>query len=138
MDSGAMAPLFIPFFRTDKALNCMSSDWPVTQLLRELRLKMLRQIVYEMEFRGVWIARKHGGRVIQARKQFGLSILNELLFPSLGEDLSLLHGEDLFGVNDYQFATKASLSLVFGYDYGGGMHDIIAPSGTKRNQIVGI
>jgi hypothetical protein len=110
------------------------SEWPISCMLDELHFRVLRQIVHQMESRGLWVRREHRTEILDARHAYGAHLMQETLLPVLGDDYAELVSERVFGLTDYKFGLRAPRSLSFGYDMGTGIHRLLVSDGFTRSE----
>jgi len=112
-----------------------SHSWPITSLLKELKLKVIRQIVDGLETKGFWIPDEEYSQILQFRKEQANIIRQRLITPALGEaDDSILNSPSLFGPNK-DFAFNISTPIIFGHDIGNILYGQWAPDGDKRRRV---
>src|ERR1700733_8474679 len=103
------------------------SDWPIGCMLDELRLRVLRQIVHEMESRGLWLQRERCAEIIGFRHSYGAYLMQNDLLPAIGaDDYAKLSLESIFGLTDHRFERRAPRLLSFGHDIGTGLDRLLA------------
>jgi hypothetical protein len=130
------------FFRPDAPANVMKprarqdhSDWPIACMLDELHFRVLRQIVHQMEYRGLWIPKELRAEIIAFRHAYGAHLMQEILLQALGNDYAELGSENVFGLPDHKFVVRAPRSLSFGYDMGTSIHRLLVRDGLVRSEI---
>jgi hypothetical protein len=108
-------------------------DRPVAVLLKELKSKIIGQLVGQMKAREIWLPDDKYNRIVQSRREQGDRIRQELLSPALGPaDDALLNAESIYGFRNYRLASRIPRILSFGFDIGAGFHELLAPGGPGR------
>src|ERR1700677_1677020 len=98
------------------------SAWPIAQLLRELRLKIRREVVLELERNGLWIGDSVFAESLLEREMRGQALANDLVVRHLGrDDYWWLDGSNVFGSQTRRFSARLPIKLSFGFDLGRGM-----------------
>ena len=96
--------------------------WPLTMLLRELRLKVRRELTLELEKSGLWVGDNIYWESIRARRIHGEALAETLVAGLLGrDDFWWLDGSNVFGTKKKPFRVSLPGVLSFGFDLGLGM-----------------
>ena len=99
------------------------------QLLRELRLKVRREVALELERSGLWVGNNVYAESLHARQIQGQAMADDLVVRHLGgDDYWWLDASRVFGGQTKRFRTSLPSKLSFGFDLGSGM------SGGPANQ----